>query len=479
MPSLLRANPYQTIRNIEPGPALLSVRNEDFSATTYKEGTTTLNYSRCRFIQLTIENIEDIEFGTIHMAFFNCIIDGLVIEKIKSKNLTLSFFSCVVNARISGENLLDITFNNCVTTSGVFINGAQKVNIKYTNENFNEGEWKSMFIQYYFNNTEIKDVIESIQRYSIDKTTEIICSSNFETEKLPWDLKVILSISYDSEIHDRLTFITDIPLQSLSLRGSSNGKILVDNTKIDEWYISDFEPKGEVAFYDIEPVGGASKKIGIHSSNLDHVKFDRVIFESYNAISFFRTRFSKAIFTSCDFPDNYNAFSRFMNLPNVHYAEQRPKNYEKRQYEMFLQLKKALEETGNVYEAQKLHAISHEALKNIQGLHSWDKAILWINSFSNDHGLSIKRAIKGFFMFSIPIYSMYLWSIGRLFTSNPLDWNLIGYYFSFVDITHRNDFLAAKDELNGWSAFFDWTGKIVVGFFIYQFIAAFRKYGRK
>lgn len=476
-PRTFQAMPYQTVRSADPGYAILSIKNDDFRSVTYREGTTTLNYSRCRFHHLTIENIEDIEFDTIHLAFFNCIIDSLVIEKIKSKNITLSFFSCVVNAQINGENLLDVTFNNCVTTSGIFINKAQKVNIKFTKENFDEGMWQSIFIQYYI--TEIKDIIEGTQRYSMDKVKELICSSNFETEKLPWDLKVILNILYDSEIDDRSTHISNIPLHSLSLRGSSNGKILVDNTRIDEWYISDFEPKGEVAFYDIEPVGGDSKKIGIHSSNLDHVKFDRVIFESYNAISFFRSRFSKAIFTSCDFPDNYNAFSRFMNIPNVHYTEERPKNYEKRQYEMFLQLKKALEETGNIYEAQKLHAISHEALKNIQGLDSWDKAILYLNSLSNGHGLSIRRAIKGFFCFSIPLYLMYLLSIGRLFNSNSIDWNLIGQYFSFVDLTHRNDFLADKNELNGWSAFFDWGGKIVVGFFIYQFIAAFRKYGKK
>ncbi|SKB40798.1 hypothetical protein [Daejeonella lutea] len=478
MPSILKATPYQTISSIEPGQAILPIKNDDFRLVRFKEGTTTLNYSRCRFNHLTIDNVEDIVFGTVHVAFFNCIIDNLVIEKIISKNLTFSFFSCVVNARIDGENLLDITFNNCVTTSGIYINRGQKVNIKFTKENFNEGDWKSLFIQYYI--TDIKDILESNQRYSIDKATEIICSSNFKPEKHPWELSVILSISYDSELEDRLTHISDMTLRSLSLRGSANGKILVENTTIDEWYISDFEPKGEVAFYDIEPVdGGTSKKIGIHSSNLDFVKFDRVIFASYNAISFFRTRFSKAVFTSCDFPDNYNAFSRFMNIPNVHYAEEKPKNYEKRQYEMFLQLKIALEETGNIYEAHKLHAISHEALKNIQGLPGWDRAILSINSFSNDHGLSIKKAIRGFCWFSIPLYLMYLFSIGRLLNGNPIDWNLIGYYFSFVDLTHKNDFLTNKNELNGWSSFFDWGGKIVVGFFIYQFIAAFRKYGKK
>jgi len=72
-----------------------------------------------------------------------------------------------------------------------------------------------------------------------------------------------------------------------------------------------------------------------------------------------------------------------------------------------------------------------------------------------------------------------LWSLGRMFNSHGVDWNLIGYYFSFLDITHRVDFLVDKSALNGLSVTIDYFNKILVGFLIYQFIAAFRKYGKK
>jgi hypothetical protein len=65
-----------------------------------------------------------------------------------------------------------------------------------------------------------------------------------------------------------------------------------------------------------------------------------------------------------------------------------------------------------------------------------------------------------------------------MFNSNSIDYDLIGYYFSFLDITHRSDFLVEKVELNGCSLAIDYFNKILVGFFIYQFVAAFRKYGK-
>lgn len=66
-----------------------------------------------------------------------------------------------------------------------------------------------------------------------------------------------------------------------------------------------------------------------------------------------------------------------------------------------------------------------------------------------------------------------------MFNLNGIDWNLFGYYFSFIDITHRTDFLVNKSYLNGFSLTIDFLNKIIVGFLIYQFIAAFRKYGKK
>jgi len=183
--------------------------------------------------------------------------------------------------------------------------------------------------------------------------------------------------------------------------------------------------------------------------------------------------------TACDFPSKYNDFDKIQTIDNIHYPDRKDKNYYKTRYETFLQLKKLLEASGNFYEAQKFQAISSDALKKVENLPHWDNIILKINSFSNNHGLSIKTPFIATITISVFSYIMYLWTLRRMFNWNSIDWNLFGYYFAFLDITHRTDFLVSKSELNGLSLAIDYINKIVVGFLLYQFVAAFRKYGKK
>jgi len=65
-----------------------------------------------------------------------------------------------------------------------------------------------------------------------------------------------------------------------------------------------------------------------------------------------------------------------------------------------------------------------------------------------------------------------------VFINIEIDYDLIGYYFSFIDLTHRSDFLVDKVGLNGWALAIDYLTKLIVGFFIYQFIAALENMAR-
>jgi len=168
-----------------------------------------------------------------------------------------------------------------------------------------------------------------------------------------------------------------------------------------------------------------------------------------------------------------------MPIDNVHYPEDKHENYAKDVYEIMLQLKMALEGTGNYFEAQKLQAVAHDALKEVKGIPKQDRIILCVNNWSNGHGLSIKKPFWWLIGSSVFLYILYLLSLGRIFNSNEFDSSLIGYYFAFLDLTHRTDFLVDKTEYNMFSLGVDYIGKVVVGFFIYQFISSFRKYGKK
>lgn len=482
---------------------VFSVNGKGFQKIEFKGDTTTYTFIKCRFKKITICNSEEINFNDISINFFGCYIEEINIENIVSKNISVIFGSSILSGRIANNNLRSVSLNNCIIRNSLFLLNQNSVEISYTEENIFPKIWEKLLeranvgnfldimklkqsfeihnskkINFYMMEKEIGN--EGIYRkgYMQNPETKIGYYLSSKQKEL---LNIHLSIRYSIDIEDVDTRIDHSYLNSLSLSGYSNGNISIENTKIDNWYISDFSSQKEVSFYNICPLVVPCKngKIEFHKSNLDKTWFDNINFSDYSIVSFHRTKFGKTIFSSCNFPENSTSFETFTALENIHYPEKKSDNYYKDQYEIFLQLKLSLENTGNFYESQKLRAISNDALKKIKSISKWDKSILWINSKSNNHGLSIARPLSYLLLASIIFWILYLLSLGRMFNHNKIDYNLIGYYFSFIDLTHRNDFLVNKDDLNGWSLVIDFINKLIVGFFTYQFIAAFRKYGKR
>jgi hypothetical protein len=318
-----------------------------------------------------------------------------------------------------------------------------------------------------------KKGVYRVKEEKVDDYKIRYCVSQKQLESL----NLNISIDFNSQI-DELTEIKNFYLQSLSFTGIAQGKLFLENTIVNNFFIQNFSSELETSFYKIYP-SIDNAKLEIHNSNMNNTWFDNINFNGYKTLSFFRTRFSNASFTSCNFPKNSLDFEKFMTLENIHYPDKKPQNYYKDQYETFLQLRKSLDGTGNYYEGQKLGAISKDALRKTNSVATSDKIILCINKISNNHGLSIKRPIVGLFLFSILFYVLYLLSINRVFISTDIDWDLFGYYFSFLDPTHRKNFLIDKSNFSVYTLTIDFANKIVVGFFIFQFISAFRKYVNK
>ena len=497
--------PYISLSNQDfPDDTIISIEKETFRDISFKEGETNLNLKNCKFKKLYVNNSEEIDFKEISLHFTDCYIGDIEIESIESKNVSINFSSCIISGKINNAHLRNVEINNCFVTKELFLLNLNRVRISYTEENIFHKRWERLFKSIGIENC--LDFLKQKQSFNIHDTKNISFSTNeVKNEKrgiyernpnatdedyktgyyLSPDEKKLLDINvrikYSIEIDKVETKIINSFLNSLTLSGYCNGKIAIENTKIEHWYLHDFSSQDEIAFFNISPLKKPSKngKIEFRMCNLDKARFDNIIFSEYSIISFYKTKIGKANFTSCSFPTTYTSFEKFKSLENVHYPEKQSDNYYKDQYEVFLQLKQALESTGNFYESQKLQAISNDALKKINDVSIWDKSILWINSKSNNHGLSIKRPLLFFIFFSITFYILYLLSIGRIFNSKEIDFTLVGYYFSFIDLTHRSDFLVSKNEFNFWSLTLDSINKIIVGFFIYQFIAAFRKYGKK
>lgn len=469
--------PYQNISGLRDNDLIIEIRKQEFIGIPQQEGKVEILIENSFFTKVTILNKEEIDFKDISISFFACFIGELILEQIVASNIHISAYGSILSGKIKSDKLIGVELNNCLLRDSIFLMDIKKIRIAYTKENIKLKRWKTLIKS--LSGYDYRKLLQCNQTYYVHDSEQLVFSSNF-SKKTRKRLGLNLYTKYNKDVPDTSTSVTNTQLDSLSISGSPNGKIEIESTRINKWYLYDFLPKGNISFYDIEPVPGVSDtKIGIHKCNLDNTWFDNVNFDRYSIVSLYRSKFSQTIFTSCSFPEQYSSFEKFMPIENVHYPERGNKNDPKDMYEIFLQLKKSVESTGNYYEAQKMQAIAHEALKKIADIPKSDRIILRVNSWSNNHGLSIRLPFLWLLVFSIILYILYLLTISRIFNSNEIDLNLIGYYFSFIDITHRSDFLVEKGELNGWSLAVDYLGKIVVGFFIYQFIAAFRKYGKK
>lgn len=479
------------------------LKKDDFKNIQHQEGKITYFIFRSNFTKLIIENNDEIDFPDISIYFLDCVIGDIQINTIVSKNISVLFGSSVLAGKINDCPLQSVDFSNCIIRGGFFLLNLDKVSVNYTEENIDPRRWHNLYQRAGF--ASLAEMLITKQSYYIYDCSGIKINSNWKADspegfyirqyeankerRLGYRLTKMekeminlnFSLKFDLDKEYRETKLEGLALNALSISGSKGIRLSAENSTVANWYLHEFLPKEDATFYGISAPAHrrADSKLEIHKCNLDKTWFDNIRFNTYSRVSFYRTKFSKTVFTSCSFPKDSIDFETFTTLPNIHYEEKKEKNFYKDKYEIFLQLKMALEATGNFHEAQKLFSIANEALRKLEDVPRQDKFILWINRNSNNHGLSVSRPFGWLLGLSVFFYLLYLLSIGRIFNGNEFDPSLIGYYFSFLDLTHRSDFLVEKTKFGDWTLFLDYLNKVVVGFFIYQFIAAFRKYGKK
>lgn len=498
-------SPYEAIeRQTFIGASKIDLKAAMFENVEHRDGRMVISFIDCNFLgKLEIVNTEEIVFNEISVYFYGCYIPEISVNQIVSTNISISFGSSIISGKIESSNLLDVSMNNTLVNSSIFLLKVNRVHISFSEENIYPRIWTRLLRLTIFKSFDALFRLD--KSYYLYDIQEILFENRHRPSNLdsgyyfrphsPGDghlgyylkegkkksLNINLSVQNTSVDGSKNIKVISSYLQSLTIKGYTSGNVSVENCKIQELYLREFSGAKEASFYSLEPLyyGTKDSLIEFHKCRFDGTWFDNVKFGSFDVVSFFRSKLAKATFTSCTFPKDFTTFEKFKTLPNVHYPDELSENYYKDQYETYLQLRSALDSSGNFYEAQKLQAISNEALRKITDVSFFDKLILHFNSWSNSHGLSIVKPFTLFFIVSIIFYVGYLWTLGRMFNSNGVDYSLFAMYFSFIDITHKNDFLVSRGQLNFWSQLIDFAGKIFLGYFIFQFVAAFRKYGRK
>lgn len=171
----------------------------------------------------------------------------------------------------------------------------------------------------------------------------------------------------------------------------------------------------------------------------------------------------------------------------------------KNKRETFRILKDNLESQKNLSESLKFKAIEKEVLRNElknhnninanQSLPSKFKSFinnrlerfnLWLNKWSNDHGNSYGRALIFILFVGLAIfYSSLLSTKLYSFTIYYEDWEFkegLRLFIEFLNPLHKSDYIGKNENLLTRFYLIDFLGKIIIGYGLYQFVQAFRKY---
>lgn len=456
-------------------------------------------YCDTRYILMNrVVNKDD---DNLSFEFNRCVLPYLEFED--SKFQYICFLNCICWA----NQKLELVFNNCEIQTyelqnflgRIFINdlGKSSVHIRYSDDN--------LFIERSVYNDFISDLIKSLSptkifqietRYFLNDCKSIyfegikyykeIKEIDFRkkvhlyltTDELSL-LNISLSISDKEMVLEKIT-ITGAWLNGLELNNISKGKCRFEKCKVNQIFIHDYT-NPDTTFYDIQSNGELSL-MEIRDSTLADCTVDKVKFGTFNKVSFYRTSLEKAKFSAVTFPKEIEA------LKNIHYPLAKSEDYQIEQYETYRQLSNALSSQGNQVLALEMYKRMYESLRKSKTLEWQDKFILCLNNLSNEHGTSIKRsfwlflglgALLSFLFINSTPKAMYNW--GWIDFNSFKDALNLKVFFVLADPTHKISTLEelAGGKLSTTNYFISFVSRIFMAWIYYQFISAFRKFGKK
>jgi hypothetical protein len=219
----------------------------------------------------------------------------------------------------------------------------------------------------------------------------------------------------------------------------------------------------------------------IFDSNVDKTEFVNVDFRKFYEVVIARSEVSNMILSNSVLPPDIRIGTSDPKLGYEIAADEKISDdtYHRENYR---QLKLAMEKQGNrsaslVYKAREMHYLRREMAPG------WDKLLLYLNYISNNHGLSWSRGVLFtllssalmylLFVLSMPLSSLGLAGSAMNHAENP-SLGLEGFaeFLASFPLFKRQ-----SDIAQGWLPFIViMLSRIVVGYGIYQTVAAFRKF---
>lgn len=449
---------------------------------------------------------------TFLLYFVNSFIEDLVIDKCELTNT--SFFKCIISERlvITNSSISIVSILNSFGQAFINNNPKTKLLITYSDDNLYIEDFHMRIVNKQLKERESLEKIFSFKtNFHISNPKEIIVEFKKSTKKGIKRLKnednslkeakyyltneelkqldISVSLRLESAITKSVKISNGI-FKDISLKGDSNAIIDIKHTTCNRLFIDKFS-SSKLRIYDFHATEKDSK-LEIKNSDLTNTWFNKVQINSFDIVSFYRTTLENTKFSATEFPKSIEA------LENIHYPSKKESEYFNNQYENYKQLKIALSNQSDQIQALQMHRKMYEAVRQSKKLSGQDKFILFLNNHSNKHGTSITHAFICFILVLSGLYLLYVIALPQApysfgWVSLESYWTSFCNTFEFVlenwknlyvlaNPTHRLSELienSSGKELSGTNYFISFCSRILIGWCYYQFVSAFRKFGKK
>lgn len=433
----------------------------------------------------------------INTAFNNLIIGNINIKKLTINKLGLQFTPKDLmkeetkietrfenNIELYNSTITELSFRQCsINDLSLASKASDKDNksLQIEQMNFNESKFNSVKLEQQDENANIR----ILEKFSI---------ANSGIEKFGIDSQERNSISIDNiEITNSTlnqTLIENTGIRHIEFKDLLNKDSNIRFFKVKEvekLTFDDFTNFGLIKFNLLEPKIG-NFLLEIKNSDLGKTSFFGNYLRNDNYKLYFKdSKISEITTVNTEFP---RVFSDEI--------EEKDKKF------FFSQLKKVLEANGDnvgsqYYQSEYLSSVLGEKKDSFikEKIYSLIKSFfeilsLAMNRYSNNHGENLSRAFFSTIFISFLLFQLYASARGYITMFNfslsfdrEIFKKLTAYFLEFLSPIHKTDFLPLPTDTNGkitlasdMARFIDSISKLIISYLLYQFIQAFRKYGK-
>lgn len=476
-------NQHPTIkidRNIEVEHILITFSNCNFENPLFLNDhyikcsikTISFRFFRCIFsMGITIE--KDIDYLQIRNSYSNLLhFEENIIGKLQLRN----FFCNEINLTAKHFNIIQIAYETNKLSSLIY-----KDNIDLLDEFFIKKE--NIFINLYsnFDNAYFLGygyIEQNIKKHPLQY---LINNSNFNN--------LNLNLNFDSRYYNNIIngnlFLNSVRFNYLKIEGYISS-LNIKNSDIRQFSSNEFTTENTfisnlTCYYALNTNINKPKKISeknifnVSNSNLKNVTFWNSDFSSYDIVNFFESFIEDCRLSLVNFPKEItNKEYIFDDIVN-HF------DYKRASYENYRQLCLVFNKNGDIKNALIMKANQMKALLNFRELDNKSKLILKINKITNDFGNSSSSALICILVSSVVLYLLFLATIFGISTQLIFCFfenNYFKYYFSII--LNPLSTTTKLDELNtnNWTYAVIFISKIVMAFLYFQFVAAYRRFGK-